>query len=74
VAIVFAATNGYLDSVPVEKLRAYEDGLFRFLETRHSAVLDAIREKKILDDEVKAGIQGALEEFGKQFAATTAAA
>jgi F-type H+-transporting ATPase subunit alpha len=74
VAIVFAATNGYLDSVPVEKLRAYEDGLFRFLETRHSAVLDAIREKKILDDEVKAGIKGALEEFGKQFAATTAAA
>src|SRR6187200_360111 len=62
VAIVFAATNGYLDSVPVEKLRAYEDGLFRFLETRHAAVLDAIREKKILDDEVKAGIQGALEE------------
>src|SRR6187397_1711141 len=59
VAIIFAATNGYLDSVPVEKLRAYEDGLFRFLETRHSAVLDAIREKKILDDEVKAGLKGA---------------
>src|SRR6186713_2567500 len=52
VAIVFAATNGLLDSVPVEKLRQYEDGLYRFLETRHSAVLDAIREKKILDDEV----------------------
>jgi F-type H+-transporting ATPase subunit alpha len=74
VAIVFAATNGYLDAVPVEKLRAYEDGLFRFLETRHSAVLDAIRDKKILDDEVKAGIKSALEDFGKQFAATTAAA
>jgi F-type H+-transporting ATPase subunit alpha len=74
VAIVFAATNGYLDAVPVEKLRAYEDGLFRFLETRHSAVLDAIRDKKILDDDVKAAIKGALEEFGKQFAATTAAA
>src|SRR6187397_2510084 len=65
VAIIFAATNGYLDSVPVEKLRAYEDGLFRFLETRHSAVLDAIREKKILDDEVKAGLKGALEDYGK---------
>jgi len=74
VAIIFAATNGYLDAVPVEKLRAYEDGLFRFLETRHSAVLDTIREKKILDDEVKAAIKGALEDFGKQFAATTAAA
>jgi len=74
VAIIFAATNGYLDAVPVEKLRAYEDGLFRFLETRHAAVLDAVREKKILDDDVKAGIKGALEDFGKQFAATTAAA
>jgi len=74
VAIIFAATNGYLDAVPVEKLRAYEDGLFRFLETRHSAVLDAIREKKILDDEVKAAIKTALEDFGKQFAATTATA
>jgi F-type H+/Na+-transporting ATPase subunit alpha len=74
VAIIFAATNGYLDAVPVEKLRVYEDGLFRFLETRHSAVLDAIRDKKILDDEVKAAIKGALEDFGKQFAATTAAA
>ena len=74
VAIIFAATNGYLDAVAVEKLRAYEDGLFRFLETRHSAVLETIREKKILDDETKAAIKGVLEEFGKQFAATTAAA
>jgi F-type H+-transporting ATPase subunit alpha len=74
VAIVFAATNGYLDAVPVEKLRAYEDGLFRFLETRHAAVLDAIRDKKIIDDDVKAALKGALEDFGKQFAATTAAA
>jgi F-type H+-transporting ATPase subunit alpha len=74
VAIVFAATNGYLDSVPVEKLRAYEDGLFRFLETRHSAVLDAIREKKILDDEVKAGSRAHSRSLASSFAATTAAA
>ena len=74
VAIVFAATNGYLDSIPVEKLRAYEDGLFRFLETRHSTVLDTIRDKKILDDELTAAIKGVLEDFGKQFAATAVAA
>jgi F-type H+-transporting ATPase subunit alpha len=74
VSIVFAATNGYLDGVPVEKLRAYEEGLYRFLETRHTGVLSAIRDKKILDDEVKGALKGALEDFGKQFAATTAAA
>ena len=74
VAIVFAATNGYLDAVPVEKLRAYEDDLYRFLDTRHPAVLTAVAEKKILDDDIKAGLQAALDEFGKQFGASAAAA
>jgi len=74
VAIIFAATNGYLDEVPVEQIRAYEDGLYQFLETTHASVLVAIREKKILDDEVKAGLQTALVDYGKQFAASQAAA
>jgi F-type H+-transporting ATPase subunit alpha len=68
VAIVFAATNGYLDGVEVEKLRAYEDELFRFLEAQRPEVLTAIREKKILDDETKGAVKAALEEFGQQFA------
>jgi F-type H+-transporting ATPase subunit alpha len=69
VIIVFAATNGYIDGIPVEKALAYEEGLYRFLETRHAGVLSAIAEKKTLDDELKASIKTALEEFGKQFAA-----
>src|SRR6185295_6256020 len=69
VAIVYAATNGYLDSVPVENLRQYEDGLFAFLDARYPQALTAIVEKKILDDEVKAALNNALEEFGKEFAA-----
>jgi F-type H+-transporting ATPase subunit alpha len=70
VAIVFAAVNGYLDSVDVERLRAYEEELYRFLETQRPAVLTAIAEKKILDDELKPQLAAALEEFGKQFAAS----
>jgi F-type H+-transporting ATPase subunit alpha len=72
VAIVFAATNGYLDSVAVERLRAYEDGLYAFLTARHPGVLAAIAEKKVLDDEVKKGLSAALDEYAKQFAATVA--
>jgi len=68
VAIVFAATNGYLDPVAVERVRQYEDELFRFLETQRPAVLSGISEKKVLDDELKAALKSALEEFGKQFA------
>src|SRR6187431_521269 len=67
VAIIFAATNGLLDAVPVERLRAYEDGLYRFLETSHAQVLSSIAEKKILDDDVKAALKAALEDYGKQF-------
>jgi F-type H+-transporting ATPase subunit alpha len=74
VAIVFAATNGFLDNVPVEQLSAFETGLYRFLETRQGGVLTAISTKKILDDEVKAALKSALEEYGRDFAATGAAA
>jgi F-type H+-transporting ATPase subunit alpha len=74
VAIVFAATNGYLDNVPVEKLRLYEEDLYRFLDSQRPETLTAIREKKVLDDEVKQELAAALDEFGKQFAATAAAA
>jgi F-type H+-transporting ATPase subunit alpha len=69
VAIIFAATNGYLDSVAVEKVFAYETELYRFLESQRPEVLTAIAEKKVLDDEVKPALKAALEEFGKQFAA-----
>jgi F-type H+-transporting ATPase subunit alpha len=74
VAIIFAATNGYLDPVAVDRLRPYEDGLYRFLETRHPEVLSSIAAKRILDDEVKKGLTSALEEYGRDFAAGTAAA
>ncbi len=74
VAMIFAATNGYLDPVPVERLRQYEDELYRFLETRQTGVLSAMAEKKILDDDVKKGLNAALDEFGKQFAAKAAVA
>ncbi|MBM3749771.1 MAG: F0F1 ATP synthase subunit alpha [Acidimicrobiia bacterium] len=69
VAIIFAATNGYLDTVAVDKVHAYETELYRFLETQRPDVLTSIAEKKVLDDTIKPALQAALEEFGKQFAA-----
>ena len=74
VAIIYAATNGYLDDVAVENLRRYEDELFVFLEARKASLMAAIDEKKTLDDDIKAQLNAALVEFGKQFAAGAAAA
>jgi F-type H+-transporting ATPase subunit alpha len=74
VMIVYAATKGFLDSVAIEDVRRYEEELYRFLETRHGAVLSGIAEKKIIDDEMKAAIEAALKDFGQQFAAVRGAA
>jgi F-type H+-transporting ATPase subunit alpha len=70
VIIIYAATNGYLDPVPVEQVRNYETELYRFLDTRQTALLGALSEKKALDDQLKADLNKALEEFGKTFATT----
>jgi F-type H+/Na+-transporting ATPase subunit alpha len=72
VAIVYAATNGYLDAVPVDRLRPYEDGLYAFLDARYPALLSGIAEKKVLDDDLKKALNSALDEFGKEFAAKAA--
>jgi F-type H+-transporting ATPase subunit alpha len=74
VAIVFAGTNGHLDDIPVSELRAFEIGLYAFIETRHPNVLRGIAEKKQLDDQLKAGLTAALKEFAGEFAARKATA
>ena len=71
VAIIYAATKGYLDPVAIEDVNRYEQDLYRFLESRHPGVLEGIAGKKIIDDELKAALEGALNEFGKQFLASS---
>jgi F-type H+/Na+-transporting ATPase subunit alpha len=70
VAIIYAATNGYLDPVPVEQVRDYEIELYRFLDARKAGLVAALAEKKQIDDQLKAEVNQTLEEFGKTFAAT----
>jgi F-type H+/Na+-transporting ATPase subunit alpha len=74
VAIIYAASNGYLDAVAVEQVRAFETGLYQFLDTRRPQVLTTLAEKKQIDDEVKAALNDALKEFSQQFTATRKAA
>jgi F-type H+-transporting ATPase subunit alpha len=74
VAIIYAATNGYLDPIPVEQVRAYEIELYKFLDTRKAGLMSALTEKKAIDDALKADMNQALEEFGKTFAAAAKSA
>ena len=67
VAIIYAATKGFLDNVAIEDVRRYEEDLYRYLEASHPAVLTGIAEKKTLDDETKTALEAALKEFGNRF-------
>ncbi|HXG88424.1 MAG TPA: F0F1 ATP synthase subunit alpha [Vicinamibacterales bacterium] len=73
VAIMYAGTQGLLDQVPVDQVRLYEEEFHRFLETRFANLLGSIKEKKNLDDEIKASLNAAIKEFNEQFAASRAA-
>ncbi len=66
VAILFAGGNGYLDDVAVEDIRRFEAELYQFLDNSKSEVLQAIREKKELNDEIKKQLKDALKEFKEQ--------
>jgi F-type H+-transporting ATPase subunit alpha len=74
VLIIYAGTNGHLDKFDVAEALAYETELFRFIETRRAGILTALREKKLMSDELKAEIESALKEFGQQFQAGRKAA
>ena len=67
VAIIYAANSGYLDDFPVSECRRYERELYSYLDDRHPGVLQSIREKKILDDEIEGKLKIALDEFKGQF-------
>jgi F-type H+-transporting ATPase subunit alpha len=67
VLVIFAATNGFLDSLSVAECRRYEKELLAFLDARHGSLLAEIAEKKDIRGELTDRIKGALGEFAGVF-------
>ncbi len=74
VLIVYAGTNAWLDDVPVELCRPFEEELYRYVDNGHPDLLKDIAEKKILDDDLKARINKVLTGFKARFLAERKAA
>jgi F-type H+-transporting ATPase subunit alpha len=68
ILIIYAGTNGFLDDLPVESIRDFEAGLYQFVENSRPGVLQQIREKKVLDDALKAELNSVLKEYKQRFA------
>jgi F-type H+-transporting ATPase subunit alpha len=65
VVTVFAATNGYADSVPVARMKDWEAAFTKFMSTQYASVLDTLDREKKIDDELTATLKQACEEFKK---------
>jgi F-type H+-transporting ATPase subunit alpha len=73
VLILYVATSGSLDSVPVPEVRRFEQEFLQYVETSHGSILKAIADKKALDDAIKAEVKSALDAFKERFTAAVAA-
>jgi F-type H+-transporting ATPase subunit alpha len=63
VAVLFAGNEGYLDAVPLEKVRDFEKKLIIYLKDHHAKILETIRDSRDFADETKAELKKALESF-----------
>jgi F-type H+-transporting ATPase subunit alpha len=73
IAIIFAGTTGLVDDLPVEQIRAFEAALYKFLENSEPGILEAIRTKKVLDDEIRKNLTAAIKDAKAKFVADLAA-
>ncbi|MCI0613287.1 F0F1 ATP synthase subunit alpha, partial [bacterium] len=67
VLIIFAATNGYVDDLPVDVGRKFEEDLYKFLDTQRPQVLKTLAQKKQVDDEMRKMLTEALDDFKARF-------
>jgi len=68
VCVIWAGTNGYLDPLPVSKVRDFEGGLLTLLRSKHGDILDAIRTSLDLDDATAGKLKSVVDGYAKTFA------
>jgi F-type H+-transporting ATPase subunit alpha len=63
VCLIYAGTQGFADQVPLDRMRAWETALLRFLDNSHPEIGKDVTEKKRLTDETSAQLHTVLEQF-----------
>jgi len=69
IIVIFAGTQGFLDDLPLEAIKPFEEGLLRYVRSEKPEIKKEIMEKKALDDDLKAKMTEAITAFKKTFAA-----
>jgi F-type H+/Na+-transporting ATPase subunit alpha len=68
VVSIYSGVNGYLDAIPVNKIKSFEEGLLRTMKEKHMGVMDAIRTEKAISDKTMPLLKAAVDAFAKAFA------
>src|SRR5258708_1953080 len=63
VAVIWAVQNGYVNDVPVNRIKEFQNKLTEYLSTRKSELLQKIEKEKTLSDALKAELKAAADEF-----------
>ncbi|MEK6299377.1 MAG: F0F1 ATP synthase subunit alpha [Acidobacteriota bacterium] len=69
VVVIWCGTNGYVDDIAIEDVKDFEIKLRAFVENAHSGLLAKLRERKIIDDEIRDELRAAVAEFKERFTA-----
>jgi F-type H+/Na+-transporting ATPase subunit alpha len=67
VAVLYAVTKGFVDSIAVDKVKEWENGFHNFLDAQHEELMTSLREKKALDETIEAGLKKAIDSWNKTF-------
>jgi F-type H+/Na+-transporting ATPase subunit alpha len=68
VCVIYAGVNGYLDPIPVDRVRGFEEGLLATLRSQHRELLEHIRSTRDLDEGTAEKLKAAVETYARTFA------
>ena len=67
VCVIYAGVNGYLDKLPLDRIRAFEDGFLAALRSKSADLLASVRSSKDLSDADAAKLKAAADSFSASF-------
>ena len=67
VCSIYCGVNGYLDKLPLDRVKPFEDGLLATLRSKNPDILEAIRSSRDLSDDVSGKLKTVVENFAKSF-------
>lgn len=67
VVVIYAATHGYLDEIPVDYVKKFESDFLTEMENIHGSILSEILEKKDLSEDLMKKLNAVLDDFTNRF-------